>query len=186
MFSLLKKIIGYFSNWFLYLALFHGDKVKYLRYRGARIGKGCSIFNSIFAFSEPWLIEIGDNVTLTSGVLLITHDGSSRLFRKEIAGMNPVFGNRFGTIRILDNCFIGVNTIILPDVTIGPCSIVGAGSVVTGNVPASTVYAGNPARYICSIEEYKIKYAQKMIEVNSTDRASLRKELSKYFWQEER
>jgi len=62
---------------------------------------------------------------------------------------------RFGKIEIKDNCYIGVNCIILPNVTIGPNSIVGAGSVVTKNIPPGTIAAGNPAKVIKQIEEYK-------------------------------
>lgn len=184
--SFLSVVIWYLKYWFTYIFRFRGNKINYLRYLGVRVGKGCSIYNSVNGFSDPWLIEIGNNVTLTSGVLLITHDGATRLFRKNLPEMNPVFGNRFGTIRILDNCFIGVNTVLLPGIVVGPNSIVGSGSIVTHDVPAGTVCAGNPARLICTVDEYMENSIKKMIEVHSTDRASLRKELSKFFWQEER
>ena len=125
-------------------------------------------------------------MTLTSGVMLVTHDGASRLFRNKVLGMNPIYGNRFGTIRIRDNCFIGVNTIILPGISIGPNAVVGAGSVVNRDVDANTVVAGNPVRYICSLDEYQEKYSRKMIEVNAKDREALRSELTQALWGEER
>lgn len=68
--------------------------------------------------------------------------------------MNPTFGNRYDKIRILDNCFIGINVIIMPGVTIGPNSIVGAGSVVTKAVPHESVVVGNPAKILCTLTQY--------------------------------
>ena len=62
--------------------------------------------------------------------------------------------SRFGAIRILDNCFIGARAIILPGVTIGPNSVVGAGAVVTKDVPPGEVHAGNPARFITTVDDY--------------------------------
>lgn len=171
---------------FNYWGIHKGNRVNYLRSLGVTIGKNCDILTSPLNMgSEPWLIEIGDHVTLTSGVVLITHDASSRLFRDNMPDMNR-FGNRFGTIRILDNCFIGTNAIILPGVTIGPDAIVGAGSVVVKSVPAKTVVAGNPARPIASLDEYIDRYRKKMVPLRSTDRQTLRKELTIHFWGKER
>jgi acetyltransferase-like isoleucine patch superfamily enzyme len=136
--------------------------------------------------TEPWLIELGNRVTLTSGVILVTHDGASRLFRQIHPDMNPLYGNRFGTIRIHDNCFIGVNTIVLPQVAIGPNAIIGAGSVVNRDVPPNMVVAGNPVRDICTLDEYIERYRQKMLPINALDRSGLRRELTRALWDEER
>lgn len=162
-FNIVRRVSVY---WFNYIIRFRGDKIKYLRWLGARIGNNCSILNKIGEFSEPWLIEIGNNVTITTGVLLVTHDGGSRLFRNVIPNANRVFGNGFGTIIIRDNSFIGTNSIILPGVIIGPNSVVGAGSVVTKNIPPGYVYAGNPAHKICTFDEYKSKYINTMVLIS--------------------
>lgn len=163
-----------------------GDKVRYLRWKGVKIGQGCEIITSTDLFgSEPWLIEIGNRVTVTKGVVFLTHDGASRLFRHRIKNSNP-FGNRFGRILIHDESFIGVYSILMPGVEIGPNSIVGAGSLVNKNIPANMVYAGVPARPICTLDEYIHSYQEKMIEIHATDRAGLRKELTHRFWGEER
>jgi acetyltransferase-like isoleucine patch superfamily enzyme len=183
----LKKIATILRVLFKYLIVHKGNKVSYLRAAGAKIGDDCDILTAINNFgTEPWLIQIGNNVTLTAGVLLITHDGSSRLFRKIIEGGNKIYGNRFGTIIIGNNCFIGVNTIILPGVSVGDNCIIGAGSIVNKSTPPETVFAGNPARYICTLEEYISKYRDQMIPCQSTDRESLRRELTSYFWNEPR
>jgi acetyltransferase-like isoleucine patch superfamily enzyme len=163
-----------------------GDPVAYLRFLGARIGAGCSIYTDPHNFgTEPWLIEVGDSVTLGQGVLLITHDGTSRIFREHLPGMNP-FGNRFGTIVIHDNCFIGNNAILLPGIEIGPDSVVGAGGVVTASVPPRTIVAGNPAKPIKTLDEYIEKYLQRMIPLQAASREALRAELTKKLWGHER
>jgi acetyltransferase-like isoleucine patch superfamily enzyme len=171
---------------FEYYIRFRASKAAYLRAQGARIGKNCFLYNHINAYSEPWLIEIGDDVTITAGVYLITHDGASRLFRRELRAANPVFGNGFGVVRILDNSFIGVNSIILPGVTIGPNAIVGAGSVVTKDVPEGLVYAGNPAGLVCTVAQYQQQYLDNLIPISARDRQALRSELTQWFWGEER
>lgn len=56
--------------------------------------------------------------------------------------------------------FIGTGSIVLCNTKIGNNVIVGAGSVVTHDLPGNAVYAGSPARYICSIEEYQKKYTE--------------------------
>lgn len=165
---------------------FRGSKIAYLRHLGVRIGVNSSIINGVLDFGdEPWLVEIGNRVTITRGVVFLTHDGSSRIFRHLIPEGSR-FGNRFGPIRVLDNSFVGVNAILLPGVSIGPNSIVGAGSVVTNDVPAETVAAGNPARILSSLDEYSRRYRDRMIPIEATDRMHLRSELTRRFFGEER
>ncbi len=184
-----RKPNAFFENIFtplwkkvVFYIIFRRNMVRYMRYLGVQIGPNCSILNQPSQFgTEPWLIEIGSRVTITEDVMLVTHDGSSRLFRQKISG-NPVFGNRYGVIKIQDDCFIGARTIILPDVTIGPNSIVGAGSLVNRSVEANSVYAGVPARYICSMDEYIEKYKSGMIQVDARTMPELRTELTAKFF----
>jgi acetyltransferase-like isoleucine patch superfamily enzyme len=169
-----------------YWGIHRGNPVSYLRSAGGRVGQQVEIFTNVRNLgSEPWLIEIGHRVTLAGGVVVLTHDGSSRLFREHLPGMNR-FGNKFGTVTVHDDCFIGTNAIILPGVTIGPGSIVGAGSVVTKDVLPNTVVAGNPVRVICTLDEYIDRYRSKMLVLQASDRRSLRKELTKLLWGDER
>lgn len=124
---------------------------EYLRKQGAQIGDNNRIMIRNLG-AEACLIKIGNHCTITAGVSLIVHDGAGWIFTNEIPSLQ-----RFGAIEIKDNCFIGIGATILPNVKIGPNSIVGARSVVKKNVLPGTVVAGNPARQICTIDEYRKK-----------------------------
>ena len=118
---------------------------------GLKLGRDVRVIGKPDFGSEPYLIEIGNHVTVSSNVTFITHDGATWVFRH----LPPYLGmQRLGRIVIGDNCFIGANAIIMPDVSIGSNSVVGAGAVVTRSVPADSVVAGVPARRVCSYEEY--------------------------------
>jgi len=172
--------VGYeeFKAVFLRFIVWRGNKVDYLRHLGVRIGRGCDILTSIKNFgTEPWLIELGDRVTVTSGVVFLTHDGANRVFRDQLSN-SSIWGNLFGRIQIMDNCFIGVNAIIMPGVKIGPNCIVGAGSVVLKDVPPNSVVAGVPAKIISTLDDYIERYKNMMIPITAVDRRTLRQELT--------
>ena len=128
---------------------------EYLRKQGAQIGDDNRIMIRNLGV-EACLIRIGNHCTITSNVKFVVHDGAGWLFTDEVPGLQ-----KFGTIEILDNCFIGISATILADVKIGPNSIVGASSVVTKDVPPGTIFAGNPAKKICTVEEYREKIFKK-------------------------
>jgi acetyltransferase-like isoleucine patch superfamily enzyme len=166
--------------------LCRGDKVAYLRRLGVRIGDRTAILCRVEDFgTEPWLVEIGSRVSIAAGVVFITHDGASRVVRDRIPGGSP-YGNCFAPIRVRDNSMVGLRAILMPGVTIGPDSIVGAGSLVTHSVPAGTVACGVPARVVSTIEQYAESYRRQMIPGLSSDRAELRRQLTRRFWGEER
>ena len=125
--------------------------VEYFRKQGARIGEGCRILPR-FLGDEPYLVKIGNNVAIAAGVTFITHDGGVWIFRKEVPDIQV-----FGTIIIEDNCVIGQNVSLFPNIRIGKNSIVGAGSVVISDIPENSIAMGVPARAFGSIDKYKEK-----------------------------
>ncbi len=124
---------------------------EYLREQGARIGNDCRIQVRGLG-SEPWLISIGNHVTVGSEVCFNTHDGGAWVFADELPTLQ-----HFGRIDILDTCFIGYGAILLPGIRIGPNAVVGAGAIVTRDVPPDSVVAGVPARVVSTLADYKRK-----------------------------
>ncbi|VFQ46481.1 acyltransferase [Desulfoluna butyratoxydans] len=121
----------------------------YLRHQGVRIGKDAVIlYPSYIDGRMPYLVEIGDNVVISLNVTILTHDATSAWAGDLI---------KVGRVTIKDHCFIGAGSTILCNTTIGPNAIVGAGSVVSRDIPPDTVYAGSPARFVCSMEEFTRK-----------------------------
>lgn len=97
----------------------------------------------------PWLISVGDNVTLATGVKLLAHDAGTAK-----TGAHT----KIGIVKIGSNVFIGANSIVLCNTRIGDNVIIGAGSVVTHDVPSNSVYAGNPAKFVCTFDEFSQKH----------------------------
>lgn len=125
--------------------------------RYADIGVKCNIAShaAIDGRRPSGRVRIGDRVTITEGCMLLCHDAAGNNFGCE---------SKFGETIIGDDCFIGIRTVILPGVNIGTGSIVGACSVVTKDIPSGQVWAGNPAKFICTIEEYKKKHGTSVKE----------------------
>lgn len=106
-----------------------------------KLGARVAINHNVFMLGRS-RIEIGDDVILSAGAMLI----DSGISAKGYAGPNRHYDDEF--IRIEDGAWIGAGAIILPGVTVGKMSIVGAGAVVTKDVPPFTIVVGNPARAV--------------------------------------
>jgi acetyltransferase-like isoleucine patch superfamily enzyme len=152
----ISRIIGKVKHIIFWMRILSSSEMKkaaiYAQYFGVRMGKNVRVTGVLNFPTESFLIDIGDNVTLTNNVTFHTHDGGVGVLRHELKGINV-----FGKIRVGNNVFIGSGATILPNVQIGNNVVVGASAVVTKNVPDNVVVAGNPAKVICTLEEYKEK-----------------------------
>jgi acetyltransferase-like isoleucine patch superfamily enzyme len=127
------------------------DPVKYFRSQGVDIGEDVEIFGAnLHTFgSEPYLVSIGNQVTVSHSVDFITHDGGLRVARAKYPD-----AYLYGRIRVSDNCFIGAHCILLPGAKVGTGSVIASGSIVTGEIPPDVVAIGAPAKPVKSVEEY--------------------------------
>ena len=126
--------------------------IAYLRANGAKIGENTIFINPSKSSIDPGrmdYITIGSNCCLSS-VAIIAHDYSWYTILDSFNDMLPDPG---GKISIGNNCFIGYQACILKGTTIGDNVIIGARAVVKGKVPSNTVWAGVPARMVCTLEE---------------------------------
>ncbi len=123
-------------------------EIEYLQQHGLTLGAHVDIF-SPYCFDSiyPGLITVGNYVTISSNVKILAHDAS----------MGYVCSGtcKIGTVTIGDHVFIGQGTTILCNTRIGDYVVIGAGSVVVGDIPSGSVYAGNPARFIKTIDEFR-------------------------------
>lgn len=137
---------------------------KQARHIGVKIGKHCLIDTRYWP-SEPYLVSVGDHVQITHCVSIHTHGGG-----QAIRQQHPDF-DVFGKVVIEDWAYIGAFSQIMPGVTIGEGALVAAGSVVTKSVASHTVVGGNPARYICTTEEYYEKNKQFDVRTKGKNKA---------------
>ncbi len=127
---------------------------------GMQVEKGVTVMGRCDFGSEPYLITLRENCRISSDVCFVTHDGGTWAFRNLLDGFKEVI--KYGKIEIGEGAFIGARSIIMPGVKIGRNSVVGAGSVVTKDVPDEIVVCGVPAKEICSLREYATKSKEKM------------------------
>lgn len=125
---------------------------------GVTLGKNCRLIGNVEFGSEPYLVKIGDHVSVTNSTF-ITHDGGVWVFRDEMPDLDVI-----KPINVGDNVFIGANCVILPGVNIGSNVVIGACSLVTQNVPSNSVFGGVPAKKIKELAEYQEKTYQEGIQ----------------------
>lgn len=130
---------------------------EYAKTIGVQIGDGCFISTKNFS-SEPYLIKIGNNVRIASGVSFFTHGGiwPFRKIYKEISQHDY-----FGKINIGNNVYIGEDAKILPGVTIEDNCIIGAATIVTKSIKQGSIVAGNPARIVGKTEDLVKRVSEK-------------------------
>lgn len=125
--------------------------------RGLIVGRNFNMMEDVIIDSaHAWHIQIGDDVTLAPRVHILAHDASTKIHLNY---------TRIGKVSIGNRVFIGASSIILPGVCIGSDVIIGAGSIVSKNIPNGQVVAGNPAKFICSIDDFLANKRSEMEKV---------------------
>ena len=121
---------------------------------GLNLGQGVNLPASTWIdTSHCFLITIGDWCGFGEQCMILAHDGQMDEFLD--AGL-------IAKVTIHESCHFGSRTVILPGVEIGPRTIVGANSVVSKSLPPDTVCAGNPAKVICSLDDYLVRHREQL------------------------
>jgi len=148
------------------------------RAQGASIGANARILIRDIG-SEPYLVTIGEATLISSDVAFFTHDGAVWVLRDNEPSLN-----RFKRITIGSRCFIGARTTLLPGARVGDGSVVGAASVVSGEIPSGVVAAGVPAKVLCTVEEWSERVRAEslplpadLFPLDKCDRERLREQL---------
>jgi maltose O-acetyltransferase len=129
---------------------------EYLRSQGMRLGDDVWLPDSTWIDPDYcFLISIGDHCGFGGECLILAHDAQMDEF---------LDAGRIGRVIIHESCHIGARTTILPGVEIGPRTIVGANSLVSRSLPPNTVCVGNPARVVCTLDEYLAKHRSQIAE----------------------
>lgn len=159
-FYTLKFIIGllvYFDGR-LYMKYYN----KLLKHSGIKINGIPRFIAKSVRFDDHSRITLGDRLVVSMNVHFLTHDYSYTTSLIAIGEMPITDIGILRDIKVGSNVFIGMNSLILPGTEIGDNVIVGAGSVVRGKIQNNSVVSGNPAKFVCSIDEYALKVKDRM------------------------
>lgn len=134
-----------------------GARTRFIKKHGlfGSVGKNCLIMNYKLPLYSN-LVFLHDNVRVASHVGFVTHDVIHHMLNRKSGGGK--FVEKVGCIEVMNNVFIGSGTRILYNTRIGNNVIIGSASLVNKDIPDNSVYAGVPARYICSFDEYVEKH----------------------------
>lgn len=157
---IIKELIKYILEGHKYSS---NTYVKYLKRKGVKIGDNIEIFfpnKTHIDDLNPHLLEIGSFVSMTGPITILTHDYSVCVTKKKYNGY--ILGSQKKTV-IGDNVFLGWGCCILPGANVGNNVIIGAKAVVSGKIESNSVYAGNPARKICTLDEFYSKRRDRQV-----------------------
>lgn len=153
-----------FINARVYMHLYN----RLLKWVGVKLEGKPRYISTTVLFDDFSKISLGEYVVISKDVILLTHDYSVTTALRSI-NLNPktdIASDR--EIRIGRNVFIGIRSVVLPGSTIGDNVIIGAGTVIKGNIPSNSVVTGNPAEIFETCEDRGRKIAR------SVDRLFLR------------
>lgn len=137
--------------------------IEHIRSKGVRVGKGTVVLDPKkiqIDVSRPELLEIGENVFLHRGTIIITHDWASWCF----VNTHNEFIPSHGKVKIGNNVWLGENVSILKGVTIGDNVIIGLGAVVVKDIPSNSIAVGVPAKVVGSYTDYFEKRKSDYVE----------------------
>lgn len=163
--------------WIPYLYIL--DKIsheKYAKKIGVNYGENCHFYGKIYWGTEPWIIKMGNNVHITNECRFVTHDGGVLLYRH----LEPTL-ELTKPIILGSNVYIGTRAIIMGGVKIGNNVIIGAGSIVTHDIPDNSVAVGVPARVIKSADDYFKKAKKESIGLGNLLYDEKDRALKKYY-----
>lgn len=183
--KLIKEQLTYLDKVYEYnhLAPSKQDKkVKLLKEMFAEIGDNCYIETPFHASWAGRNVHFGHDVYANFNLTLVDdceiYVGNHVLFAPNVtlaAGTHPIHPELRSKqaqynlpIKIEDNVWIGANSVILPGITIGRNSVIGAGSVVTKDIPKNVIAAGNPCRILRDINEDDLVYYHKQMLIDIT------------------
>jgi acetyltransferase-like isoleucine patch superfamily enzyme len=138
-----------------------------LKFMGVKIEGVPRYISSTVKFDNFSLITICDRVVISANVVLLTHDYScTTAYIAKFGNPESDFSiNK--NIYIGANTFIGMNSMLLPGVSIDGDCIIGAGSIVRGFIGCGGVYGGNPLIYFCDLEKISKKTVNCDGKINS-------------------
>lgn len=140
----MKGLHGTLQN--IYRRWFRPDYLDELKKRGLRTGRNFHLEpGAKIDKNHCWNISIGDDVTIAPNAYILAHDASTKMHLDY---------TRIGKVNIGDRVFIGAAAIVLPGVSIGSDVIIGAGSVVSRDIPDNVIACGNPARELGKTDEW--------------------------------
>jgi acetyltransferase-like isoleucine patch superfamily enzyme len=158
---LMKALLGYLA----YIAFWPQCLSPLLhKLRGVRIKDAFDVYiapNVVIDTIFPELVSIEEDVFLTRGVKIIAHMNPTRALSKYLEA-----DRLRGYVVIKSGAFVGVNVVILPNVTVGRCALVAAGAIVSRDVPDFAIVAGNPARVIGDVRYREERTADSASELN--------------------
>ncbi len=122
------------------------------RATGVEVGAG-AVLNPMLSISDSFekLVTIGERASIAQNVTIVADSAPNNSTLAQLASVQPLI--KRAPVVLRNDCWIGAGVIILPGVTIGAQSIVGAGSVVTSDVPDRAIAAGAPARVIRTLDQ---------------------------------
>lgn len=173
--SIVRKIKKLFINP-IHFILDKMNHEKFARKLGVNMGENCHIYGKVSWGTEPWIITIGNNVHVTAECRFVTHDGATLLFRDKEPSLELT-----RPIVIGSDVYIGTRSIIMGGVTIGDKVIIGAGSIVTHDIPSNSVAVGVPAKVIKTADEYFEKAKKESLGLGHLKYEKKDKALKEYY-----